>query len=379
MSMLDDRTLTQWLLADGGLAVRYRTATELLPAQERVDAAALADELLSSAPVRHWLPLLDRPGGVGHLHSSQPSAFENAMGKLFELGLRAGMPALDEKTAPFRSWLAEKLDAGTGQAGVVGGFYVRLVAGTLARSGYWGEKPVRDALLHTLARLACTAASGSCDIWLRPEECRGFPNACRGKPIIRPEFLFGGKTPLPLIHDLYGLSGLPSETLSAATRSKVRAVVGYVLRPEFQALPDGYGYLSDTAKRQVWAGGWGVYLPGTRGFSLSHRDAAFFVQRLELMAHFSAAARSGWFRSSLQHLEQYRTKDGTYRLPSRYLSEKRTGYYVHGAYMGLGENRRTRHGLEIESTFRVLKIKRLAGVSSVKTCPRSRGLGPQTR
>lgn len=58
MSMLDDRTLTQWLLADGGPAVRYRTATELLPAQERVDAAALADELLSSAPVRHWLAWL---------------------------------------------------------------------------------------------------------------------------------------------------------------------------------------------------------------------------------------------------------------------------------------------------------------------------------
>jgi hypothetical protein len=33
--------------------------------------------------------------------------------------------------------------------------------------------------------------------------------------------------------------------------------------------------------------------------------------------------------------------------------------YVTGAYMGLGENRHSRQGIEIESTFGMLKIRQL--------------------
>jgi len=40
--------------------------------------------------------------------------------------------------------------------------------------------------------------------------------------------------------------------------------------------------------------------------------------------------------------------------------EQRNRYYLYcGAHMGLGENRRTRRWREIESTFRMLNIKRL--------------------
>ena len=42
--------------------------------------------------------------------------------------------------------------------------------------------------------------------------------------------------------------------------------------------------------------------------------------------------------------------------------EKRSGYFGLGAYMGLEESRRRRLALELESTFRVLRIRRLAGL-----------------
>ena len=57
----------------------------------------------------------------------------------------------------------------------------------------------------------------------------------------------------------------------------------------------------------------------------------------------------------------FRTPQGTYRFPGGYLRESE-GYYVSGYGMGLGENRRKPLGLEIESTFRMLKIRRLSDV-----------------
>jgi hypothetical protein len=279
------------------------------------------------------------------------------MGKLFELGIRARAMPLDKATEPFRRWVAEKLAQGAVRSG---DFYVRLVVGALARSGYLGDEAVNEAMKQTLDRLARTASKGRCDIWLSREECADLPKACQGKPFIKPQFQFGGETPLPLIHDVYGLAGLAREEHGQGTRQKIGAVVGYILRPEFQRLPDGYGYTFDERRRQHWAHGWGVHLPGFEGGDPSDRDAGYFLRRFELMAHFPRAVRSSWFERSLSLLDQYRTQQGTYRLPSAFLKEQTSGYYVLGAYMGLGENRRCRGWAEIESTFRVLKIRRLS-------------------
>jgi len=352
---MDEAELMQWLVEAGGPVVRYRTATELLDGPADLDVAGMRAEVLRRPKVALWLRRLERRGSVGDLHSSQPTAFENAMGKLHELGLRAGMPELDERTEPFREWLAEKVD---GPAEGLGGFYVRLVAGALARAGYTDDA-VQRSLEETLGRLYGSARQGSCDIWLSPEECTGLPKSCRGKPIIRPEFTFDGRTPLPLIHDMYGLSGLLACGPDAPMKRKISAVVGYILRPEYQRLPDGYGYLLDARKRQLWAHGWGVGLPGHQGFEFGS-EASRFVQRLELMAHFPRAVKSAWFGDCLQHLEQSRLEDGSYHLPGGYLEDRASGYYVAGAYMGMEENRRERQAQNVESTFRVLLIKRLA-------------------
>ncbi|MFH1513928.1 MAG: hypothetical protein ABIG42_00555 [bacterium] len=42
--------------------------------------------------------------------------------------------------------------------------------------------------------------------------------------------------------------------------------------------------------------------------------------------------------------------------PREYLPEKQRGYYVCGAYMGLEDGRRSKKVLELESTFRMLRI-----------------------
>jgi hypothetical protein len=355
MDRMDDKSLAEWLLQQAGPAIRYRAAAELFDDRPKSDLDGLLNDLLESPEVERWLALLDRPGGVGPLHSSKPAAFENVMGKLFELGVRAGVKRLDEKTTPFRQWLAEKVEKGALQAG---DFYARLAAGALARIGYT-DAAVAASFERTLERLHRTARKGSCDIWLPPEECANLPRSCRGKPFIRPEFLFGGETPLPLIHDIYGFAGFLRGKTALSTRRKINDVIGYILLPAFQKLPGGYGYFLDSRRRRCWAHGWGVRLPTTDDLDNNDFEAACFLQRLELMAHFPRAVKSRWFASGLRRLDDYRTEKGTYRFPARFLKEQKSGYYVAGAYMGLGENRRCREGMEIESTFRVLRIRRL--------------------
>ncbi|MGC9349789.1 MAG: hypothetical protein ACP5JG_16745, partial [Anaerolineae bacterium] len=78
-----------WLLQEGGPAIRYRTARELLSGG--ADSTANAEELLASPMVQTWLARLGEPGGLASFHSSKPEAFENAAAKLRDLGLHAGM------------------------------------------------------------------------------------------------------------------------------------------------------------------------------------------------------------------------------------------------------------------------------------------------
>ena len=61
----------------------------------------------------------------------------------------------------------------------------------------------------------------------------------------------------------------------------------------------------------------------------------------------------------LRRLEEHRTERRTYCFPPDYPQEEREGYYIRGYHMGLGEDRRKRQAVEIESTFRALKIQEL--------------------
>ena len=140
-----DHELIEWLLENGGPAVHYRTAADLLDEPAGVDLRDLEQELLDSPQVRLWLDRLAPDG----LHSSRNTAFENVMGKLAELGLRAGMALLDQKVLHFRRWLNSE----EARSREFSHFYRGLVAGALARLGYENDMGVRAFLLSRLDRL----------------------------------------------------------------------------------------------------------------------------------------------------------------------------------------------------------------------------------
>ena len=137
-------------MANGGPAVRCRTAAEHLPGTTAEELARLAGDVLDSPLVAEWLQRLALRTGLNRVHSAYPDSFENVMGKLSQLGCRAGMRPLDERTAAHREWLARELEKPARD--VMGGF-VRIDVGTvLAVAGYARDPAVAEYLDHRLER-----------------------------------------------------------------------------------------------------------------------------------------------------------------------------------------------------------------------------------
>jgi hypothetical protein len=117
---------------------------------------------------------------------------------------------------------------------------------------------------------------------------------------------------LPLIHDLYVFAYLPYPNVGVtANRSTTSCLM---CSTALQALPDGFGYGWDQAKRTCYSWGWSPHLPGyaADGFDASALPASV-VQRIELMARFPARPPTRWFQGAVQYLESFRTDRGTYR------------------------------------------------------------------
>jgi hypothetical protein len=237
----------QWLLENGGPAICYRTATELMDDPGDVDLEQLTTDMLESAMVRQWLDRIGLPGGLGALHGSKPEAFENVCAKLCELGLRAGMlDEFDEKMRPFRRHLADWNET----------WGRPLLASCLNWAGY-DDEAILACLSQRLEAMHRLARSGDYDIYIDQDTFGDFPAAFRKRNLVDPKF-YGS---LPSIWDIYALAHWPEALTNDKTQGQIDEVVAYILHPDYQALEEGYGVMR-SGKRRYYSIGWSIHLPG---------------------------------------------------------------------------------------------------------------------
>ncbi|MGQ9684374.1 MAG: hypothetical protein ACUVX9_17750 [Anaerolineae bacterium] len=371
--MVERLDLIQWLLNEGGPSIRYRTAMELMDRPSPADGEPLAATLLQTDAVRWLLAQMDGFGPITHvdirvlndLHGSKPACLENVVPRLLERGLRAGITAFDSRMERFRQYVDDPLvqaalddpDQATVEQGRV--LFIAIVLPSYFLRGGYRHDEVMALVERRLEAIARIAAERNYGIHLREDELGGLPKQWAGKPIIRLEMApTTGTKPLPLVHDLFAFAYLPQERLSEATRRKLDQIVTYVQDERYRALPWGYGYLWSKANRTCHGCGWNLDLPDLGSPSIHQQGKV--VQRLELLARLPGGRDSAWFQEGLQLLESFRTERGTYRFPPAYLREMKAGYYIGGEYMGLEENRRQAQALELESTFRMLLLRKAA-------------------
>ncbi len=365
--------LIKWLLDEGGLVIRYRTLVELTGDCASSDCESALNAVLQTEKTQWLLEQLDHFGPLTYvdirvlnaLHGMKPTCLENVIPRLLERGLRAGIPVFDEKMVRFRQYVDNPLVHQSlddpARATVEGGravFIATVLASYFMRGGYAYDE-VMQFVQRRVATLSRLAAQKTYDIHLTEAQLTGLPKQWAGKPIINPDMApTSGTTPLPLIHDLFAFAYLPAACFTDSMRRQLDDIVAYVTDERYRAFPPGYGYLwSEANRRTCYACGWNLDLPDLN--SADPYQQRKIVQRLELLAHFPAAHQSAWFQEGMRLLETYRTEQDTYRFPSTFLTEAKAGYYVGGEYMGLENNRRTAKTLELESTFRMLLLKKL--------------------
>ncbi len=336
-------SISSFLLTQGGPVLRWRTATELLPDDPRLDREALLSDLLACAEVRRWLDLL----GSGPIHHSKDASAENVLAKLCEYGLRAGMTKLDERALPYCAVGQEERYHNE----------ALIIVPFLVRAGYATEPSVANWMAQRIEILYEQACRSDYDFYMNETERQCLPPAQKithKSPKLFYQQRFNNHWEvlgLPTCYDLYALAYLPKE--DQLTRQKVEAIVTYLLHPAFQDTPGGY--IWNSRLHRAYAAG-RVFLACLP----QENEREKLVLFLEMMAQFECGRASDWFRQGMAQLESFRTQSGTYRFPREYLNEKSSYYLYAGMHMGLGEFPRNDQTLELESTFRMERLKMLA-------------------
>jgi hypothetical protein len=353
---MDSFSLAQWLLQNAGPSIRFRTMVEIIQEQDVGLVSQALKELLESPDVVDWTNRLIPRFDINSLHSGKSDAFENVVGKLVQLGLRAGLQPFDNKTLPFRVWLTEHVETYPDVPHAV--FLRTVVASFLAFAGYDSTSPVKTQLMKRLEILHRFARQPDfSNVFVDKSGFTGVPKGSENHELVNPDLYLDQQFMLPWIHDIRGLSNCEEIMSTPSLRTKMDKIIDMILTSEYQSLPQSYGLARYGNRYYVL--GWAAHLPGY--FSKpEERHFAELLLTLEFMARFPAAQESRWFLDSMEYLEGFRTKDRTYCFPANWLPEKEGGYWVGGLRMGFDDRRSYPKSIECESTFRMLKIKQIA-------------------
>ena len=297
---MDDRIIS-WLLDNAGPVVRFRTIVDLLSTQDVQLVTDALDNLLTCQVVRVWLDRLRGGFNPDNVWSQRPAAFANVMGKLVQLGMRAGLQPFDTLTLPARAWLTDTIEKTDGPFRPTREMMV--VVSFLALAGYSETKYVSGVLKRQL------------------------------------EFLFNRRPGIvadnslavsPTTTDLIGIAHAKGIMSDKELRAKAEAIVEDVIEGRTR-----------------------ITLPTSR------TALARTLVLLETLPRFRTVRESKWFVETMAALGEWRTDRGTYRFPEDRVPERESGMWISGDFMAL-DDRNRESAMECESTFRVLWIQKIA-------------------
>ncbi len=354
MSLSD---LSYWLLDNAGPIIRFRTIVDLIEEQDVGVVARALSDMSEDPEVIKWLDLLKPNLGFNEIHSSKQHAIENVMGKLVQFGWRAGLQPFDTKTLPFRVWLTENIDRPHMEPHAL--FKKTLIASLLARAGYDMVETVEKQMVNRLKTLyKFSVAPDFSLVFVEKPDTKMMSDTVH--ELVNPELYQNQQFMLPWIHDALAFGKIGSIMNQPEKRGMVECVMEMILSPEYQALPLSYGLAKYGGKYYVI--GWAVHLPSYDS-KPDEKSFAEMLLMLEALAPFKCIQISSWFKQSMKYLEEFRTDNDTYSFPNAWLTEAKTGYWVGGVRMAFDSRAGRTNAIEVESTFRVLLIKKIAGLS----------------
>ncbi len=180
---MENADIARWLMENAGPVIRYRLSKG--HDQDGNGSIVELTELLASPLVSSWLERIPSECDRHTLHGAIPQSFENVMGKLFEFGLRRGVPVLDDRVAPFQRWMEEQIDLP--HQGYLPVLHRTICAAFLTMLGY--EEGAIDAWVrHRLDTVYDFARRPDLEHAYIPQDTfPGYPKAFRRSPLLNPE------------------------------------------------------------------------------------------------------------------------------------------------------------------------------------------------
>jgi len=326
--------MIDWLLEKAEAPIRYRAARELLK-DERL-AKKIEPELLEYPLVQKWLKNLSEHYNI---HGSFDLCLENAIPKLVQLGLHGGLQSLTEAAEIYINRFEEKW----------------ISANIFSLAGIKNDD-IMKFMLNKLDKIHRFVQMKTYDFYISDEDREKLtfvPIRWRDKKFIKPEFR-NDEFNYPFIYDVLGMFRL-YELNDLAVEQKINDVIDYISTDEFNAnVVDGYGILIWDNKK-YYGQGWDPKYPGW--FDAAGYDnmpkLLFYAQNI---IKYPPARKTKWFSELLNYLEKFKTENGTYIFPAKWIKEM-SGYAVQGNHLSFGEPRTKRNWCEIESTFLMLLLK----------------------
>lgn len=341
-----------YLLENAGPVIRYRILTELIDTPDLDANEEVRKEVLALDETKKRFDFLSSGAKLDDfygIHGATNEHMENALSRVLDFGITKGVHTFDTAMKPVidrvRTVRVFKSDHVFYQFGDI------IIVPFLYKAGY-REDWIVNHMQKRVELLSSFAIKKDYNIFDESKDYKGIPVAYRNRKVISPELYAEGEFRIPLIYDLFGLAEMMTEC-DVETKEKIESVITYIFDPRYNEFDKGYGILYN-GKNHYYAMGWDARLPQDEEDTISSNT----LQKLELMAHFKTTVNHEWFQRNMAKIEAYKTERETYLLPKEALKE-RIGCWVLGHHMSLGENRRKKIWRELESTFRVLKIRKI--------------------
>lgn len=350
----------QWLLDIGGPSIHL-----LLNRIHQVKSdQELYSKLLKIEKVKETYDYLDGfntelrdKKTLEHLiHYYKPSSVENFFPLLMDYGFSTDYIALDEKMKSFRD-IFSSLRCDTSLFYYA---YSLMVHQHFFKAGLI-YKEVINSMIERINKLHYVSTHKIYNIYDESGNLPKIPTAFSDRKAVKKDlnpFDRLAKTPLPTIYDLHALAHFPLKYKTPIIEKKINDIISYILQPEFQKLPSGYGVIYSYSVKRYHACGWSPTLPNY----LDYPRPKNFTQHkilpvMEIMSKFKVAHNSTWFTGNLSFLDHYKTKKGTFSFPQEFLRYKyQDQAFLNDSIMTTTRNVRKEVLLEVISTIKMYEI-----------------------
>lgn len=298
--------------------------------------------------VQYWIECLHYFITKPQVHNGTDTCFENAMHKLLSYGVNESD---DRRIREVNAFILKILENKHDNKYFFDSVNATILASWLAGMGYTG-KIVTGILKERVDAVYSFVKKKDYNIYTDPKGYPAIPKARAMHPLVKPEAYENNVWRLPTIHDIFAYIQLSGIVKDEQVQQKIDVILEYIFDERYQRLYNGYGLML-VPPNKYYSMGWSMHL--CRYFENGQTDNSAIVWQMALMSNFMKARETEWFKNNLEYLGSFE-KDGLYEFPASLLREEKNRYYVLGYHMGLGETKKNKLRIKLESTAWMLRI-----------------------